>query len=91
MNLKTQKSKTNNMDKNIKDLWQPIKTGDTFAHLPIAQENGNPLIKIANEARRIHNRAQDRLKENSDDAISMGKKETALDMLAFVEQVEDEI
>ena len=58
-----------NMSKDIIEQWQPIKTWDTYAHLPIAQETGNPLIKIANEARRIHNRAQDRSRENPEETI----------------------
>ncbi len=56
------------------EFWQPIKTWDTYTHLPIAQETGNPLIKIASEARRVHNRAQDRLRNDSEDTIAMGEE-----------------
>lgn len=69
--------------------WQPVKVWDEFEHLPLTQETGDPMGKVANEARRIHNRMQDSLKANPEDYIAQGEKRTARDIIAFIDQVEN--
>ena len=67
--------------------WEPVKKWDSFECLPISENPITPGESIKNECRRIHNQAVDCLKQNPEDYISQGRKEAALDILAFVVEV----